>query len=51
MCPRSARRFDLGKTEEPYWEPVFDGYEFVREWIKDNTPDVVILAYNDHASR
>ncbi|WP_137679735.1 class III extradiol dioxygenase subunit beta [Aurantiacibacter suaedae] len=48
--PAIGAAFDLGKTEDPYWAPVFEGYEFVKEWIKDNTPDVVILVYNDHAS-
>ena len=48
--PAIGAAIDLGKTEEPYWKPVFEGYEFVKEWIKDNTPDVVILVFNDHAS-
>jgi len=41
---------DLGKTGEPYWIPLFEGYEFSRQWIADNPPDVVFLVYNDHAS-
>ena len=41
---------DLGKTAEPYWEPLFKGFEFSRRWIAQNTPDVVFLVYNDHAS-
>ncbi len=41
---------DLGKTKEPYWAPVFAGYEFSRRWIAAQKPDVVILVYNDHAS-
>ena len=48
--PAIGAAIDLGKTGEEYWAPVFAGYEWVREWIKDNTPDVVILCYNDHAS-
>tara|TARA_A100001391_G_scaffold130111_2_gene89370 strand:+ start:12986 stop:13828 length:843 start_codon:yes stop_codon:yes gene_type:complete len=48
--PAIGAAFDLGKTKDPYWAPVFEGYEFVKDWIKDNTPDVVILVYNDHAS-
>ncbi|HZE92681.1 MAG TPA: class III extradiol dioxygenase subunit beta, partial [Rhizobacter sp.] len=39
-----------GKTGEPYWQPVFKGYEFVKHWIAEQKPDVVILVYNDHAS-
>jgi len=48
--PAIGAAIDLGKQEDPYWKPVFEGYEFVKEWVKDNTPDVVILIYNDHAS-
>lgn len=48
--PALGAAIDLGRTGEDYWAPVFAGYEWVRGWIKDNTPDVVILCYNDHAS-
>jgi protocatechuate 4,5-dioxygenase beta chain len=41
---------DLAKTQEPYWQKVFSGYEFSRRWMKDNTPDVVFLVFNDHAT-
>jgi protocatechuate 4,5-dioxygenase beta chain len=29
---------------------VFDGYEFSKQWEKDNKPDVVFLVFNDHAT-
>lgn len=48
--PAIGAAFDHGRDQDDYWKPVFDGYEWVKEWIKDNTPDVVILCYNDHAS-
>lgn len=48
--PAIGAAWDLGKTQEPYWKPVFAGYEFVKEYIKQVKPDVVILVYNDHAS-
>lgn len=41
---------DQGKTQEPYWQPLFDGYEYSKQWMKDNKPDVVFLVYNDHAT-
>jgi hypothetical protein len=41
---------DFGKTQEAYWNPVFKGYEPSKAWMKKNTPDVVFLVYNDHAS-
>ncbi|TFZ06315.1 protocatechuate 3,4-dioxygenase [Ramlibacter henchirensis] len=48
--PAIGAAMDLGKTEEPYWQKVFAGYQFSREWIKANTPDVVFLVFNDHAT-
>lgn len=48
--PAIGAAMDLGKTGEPYWTPLFEGYEFSRQWIADNPPDVVFLVYNDHAS-
>jgi protocatechuate 4,5-dioxygenase beta chain len=48
--PAVGAAIDLGKTREPYWQPVFAGYDFAKEWIQKAKPDVVILVYNDHAS-
>jgi protocatechuate 4,5-dioxygenase beta chain len=48
--PLIGRAIDTGITQEPYWKPLFDGYEFTREWIAREKPDVVFLVYNDHAS-
>jgi protocatechuate 4,5-dioxygenase beta chain len=48
--PAIGAAIDLGKTKEPYWEPVFKGYEFSKAWIAEQKPDVVFLVYNDHAS-
>jgi len=41
---------DHGKTGEPYWQPLFKGFEPSKEWLKQNTPDVIFLVYNDHAN-
>ena len=48
--PAIGAALDLGKTGEPYWQPVFQGYEFSKQWMKDNKPDVIILVFNDHAT-
>ena len=48
--PAIGAAIDLGKTQEPYWQPVLAGYEWSRNWIKDEKPDVVILVFNDHAT-
>ncbi len=34
--------------QEPYWQPFFDGYPPVHDWLDEHQPDVAILIYNDH---
>ncbi len=48
--PAIGAAVDLGKTHEPYWQPVFKGYEYSKQWLKDNPPDVILLVFNDHAT-
>ena len=48
--PAIGAAMDLGKTHEPYWQPLFKGYEYSKQWMKDNTPDVIFLVFNDHAT-
>lgn len=48
--PAIGVALDQGKTQDPYWQPLFAGYEFSKHWIAEQKPDVVILVYNDHAS-
>ncbi|WP_411288695.1 class III extradiol dioxygenase subunit beta [Phenylobacterium sp.] len=48
--PAIGAALDQGKAAEPYWAPVFAGYEASKAWIAAEKPDVVILVYNDHAS-
>lgn len=48
--PAIGAAVDLGKTGEPYWQPVFAGFEFSKRWIARERPDVAIIVYNDHAS-
>jgi protocatechuate 4,5-dioxygenase, beta chain len=48
--PAIGAALDLGKSGEAYWQPVFKGYEPSKQWLKDNTPDVIFLVFNDHAT-
>jgi protocatechuate 4,5-dioxygenase beta chain len=48
--PAIGAAIDMDKTHEPYWQPLFKGYEFSKQWMKDNTPDVIFLVFNDHAT-
>jgi len=48
--PAIGVAMDTGITEQPYWQPVFKGFEKSRQWMKDNKPDVIFLVYNDHCT-
>lgn len=48
--PAIGAAIDNGKTTDDYWKPVFAGYEYSRQWMAGNTPDVILLVYNDHAT-
>jgi protocatechuate 4,5-dioxygenase beta chain len=48
--PAIGRAIDTGITEQPYWAPLFKGFEFSKKWEAENKPDVVFLVYNDHAT-
>lgn len=48
--PAIGVAMDTGITEQPYWQPVFKGFEKSREWMKENQPDVIIMIYNDHCT-
>ncbi|HWD96478.1 MAG TPA: class III extradiol dioxygenase subunit beta [Acidimicrobiales bacterium] len=48
--PAMGYAMDQHRTDDPYWQPVFSGYEWSRRWMRENAPDVILLVYNDHAS-
>ena len=48
--PAIGVAMDLAKIGEPYWRPLFAGYEASRAWIAEHTPDAIVLVYNDHAT-
>ena len=48
--PSIGAAMDNGKTQDPYWKPLFDGYAPAREWMAEHTPDVAVIIYNDHAN-
>ena len=48
--PAVGAALDLGKTAEAYWQPVFKGYDFSKQWQKGQKPDVIFLVFNDHAT-
>jgi len=48
--PAIGAALDLGKTQEPYWQPLFAGYQYGKQWMQENKPDVIFLVFNDHAT-
>ena len=48
--PAIGAALDQGKSGEPYWKKVFDGYAFSKQWEKEHLPDVIFLVFNDHAT-
>lgn len=48
--PAIGAAIDNGKTKEPYWKPLIDGYGPARSWMAEKAPDVAIIVFNDHAS-
>lgn len=48
--PAIGAAIDNGKTEQPYWQRVFSGFEKSKAWMAKAKPDLVIGIYNDHAS-
>ena len=48
--PAIGAAIDHGKTGDDYWKPLFDGFEYSKQWMAEHTPDVVLLVYNDHAT-
>lgn len=48
--PAIGAAVDNGKSGDPYWAPLFKGYEPAKEWMARARPDVVIMIYNDHVN-
>ena len=48
--PAIGAALDNGRSSEPYWAPLFKGYEADKKWMAEHKPDVVIMVYNDHVN-
>jgi protocatechuate 4,5-dioxygenase, beta chain len=48
--PAIGAAWDNGKADQPYWKPLFKGYEASKKWMAKTKPDVVIMVYNDHTN-
>ena len=48
--PAIGAALDNHKQTEPYWQKIFSGFDYSKQWLVDQNPDVVLLVYNDHAT-
>lgn len=48
--PSIGAAMDRGRTGDPDWKGLFDGYGPARAWLAEHRPDVAIVIYNDHAN-
>jgi protocatechuate 4,5-dioxygenase beta chain len=48
--PAIGAALDSGKAGEGYWPALFAGYDWTRDFVAAEKPDVVILVFNDHAT-
>ena len=49
--PSIGVAYDQGRTQDAAWKPLFDAYEPVKAWLRDEVkPDIAIVVYNDHGS-
>ncbi len=49
--PSIGVAYDQGRTREPDWKPLFDGYVPVERWLREEAkPDLAIVVYNDHGA-
>lgn len=48
--PTNGFAFDKNKHDDPVWQPIFDGFAPVRQWLQARRPDVLVFIYNDHVT-
>jgi protocatechuate 4,5-dioxygenase beta chain len=46
--PLIGKAIARNQQREPYWQPLFDGYEDAHHWLRAARPDVAVIIYNDH---
>jgi protocatechuate 4,5-dioxygenase beta chain len=46
--PAIGNAIARGQQSDPYWQPFFDGFPPVRDWLQRVAPDVAVIVYNDH---
>ena len=41
---------DTGIADDDYYGPIFKGFEYSKQWIAEEKPDVIFMVYNDHCT-
>lgn len=39
---------DGRKQQDPVWKPIFDAYQPITAWLREQRPDALFIVYNDH---
>lgn len=47
-APSIAHAYDAQEQQRPEWKPFFDAYGPVRQWLRDERVDTLVVFYNDH---
>jgi len=46
--PAIGKAIAEGKQKDPYWQPFFQGFDYVHYWLAREKFDVAVIFYNDH---
>src|SRR5438552_18849246 len=48
--PTIGFALDRKLSGDPVWQPIFDAYKPVRQWLEARKPDVLLTIYNEHVT-
>ncbi len=48
--PTIGFALDTHKQNDPVWRPIFEAFEFPKQWLEEHKPDALLVIYNDHIS-
>lgn len=48
--PSIGVALDRGLAGSDDWKPFFDGYDYAKDWMRKNKPDIAVVVFNDHGN-
>jgi len=48
--PTIGFAYDRQKQNDPVWQPIFEAFRPVQQWLAEKKPDVLFVVYNDHVT-